>query len=134
MRPPATEPTGLSSPPITAAVKPSTKIESMLFGYRNVDGDTSTPASAPISPARAQPSVSIRPTRTPSSRDTGGLNAAARIRSPTAVYRNSTASSSAAISTATATNTSLAEMPSAAEPIFSPLIEYAAGNDRYWPP
>ncbi len=58
----------------------------MLFGYRNVDGVTSRPASAPSSPASAQPSVSILPTLTPSSLATDGLNAVARSRSPTGVY------------------------------------------------
>ena len=119
---------------MTAAVNPSTKMESMLFGYRKVDGETSTPASAPMSPASAQPRVSMRPTRTPSSRATGGLNADARSCSPAEVYRNPAASSSAAASTATATNTSLAETPSAADPTCSPVMENAAGNDRNWPP
>ena len=45
-------------------------------------GITASPASAPTSPASAQPRVSIRPTSTPSSRETSGANAAARIRRP----------------------------------------------------
>ena len=79
---------------------------SMLFGYRNVDGETSTPASAPSRPASAQPTVSTRATRMPDSRAIVALNAAARIRSPAEVYRNATASASVATSTAAATNTS----------------------------
>ena len=106
----------------------------MLFGYRNVDGVTSTPASAPISPASAQPRVSTRPILIPSSLATFGANAVARSRRPTAVNWNRAASSSAAASTAAAVNTSVREMPSAVEPSVSPTIEKAGGNDRNWPP
>ena len=60
---------------------------------------TSMPASAPTSPASAQPSVSIRPTRTPSSRATSGANAAARMRSPVGVQVSSAASASISPST-----------------------------------
>ncbi len=106
----------------------------MLLGYRNVDGETSTPASAPNSPASAQPSVSTRPIRTPSSRATAGLNAVARSRRPTGVYLNTAASNSAAASTATAVNTSYLDTPSANYPILIPVTENAGGNDRNWPP
>src|SRR5580704_103337 len=132
--PPTTAPVGLSRPPITAAVKPNTKIESMLFGYRNVDGETSTPASAPSSPASAQPTVSTRATLMPDSRATVALNAAARIRSPAVVYRNATARMSVVTSTAATTNTSDQEMPSGVWPAFRPVMENAVGNDRYFPP
>src|SRR5580704_6807004 len=134
MSPPTTAPTALSRPPITAAVKPSTKIESMLLGYRNVDGDTSTPARAPSRPASAQPTVITRATRMPDRRATVALNAAARMRSPALVYLNPMASSSAAARTATATNTSERDTPSGVDPALSPTTENAAGNDRYWPP
>ena len=75
-------PGGLSRPPSTAATNPMIRIGSKLFGPRNTDGATSTPASDPVIAASAQPSVSIRPTRTPSSRATSGENAAPRIRRP----------------------------------------------------
>ena len=102
MSPPTTAPGGLSSPPSTAATNPMISIGSKLFGPRKTDGATRTPASAPVIPARAHPSVSIRPTRTPSSRATSGANAAARILSPTEVARNRSASATA---TAITTNT-----------------------------
>ena len=75
-----------------------------------------------------------RATRMPDSRATVALNAAARIRSPALVYLNPTASTSAAASTASATNTSKRDTPSGVEPTLSPMTENAAGNDRYWPP
>ena len=37
-------------------------------------------------------------------------------------------------STAATTNTSKRDTPSGVVPAFSPVIENAAGNDRYWPP
>ena len=106
----------------------------MLFGYRNVDGETSTPASAPSRPASAQPTVSTRATRMPDSRAIVALNAAARMRSPAEVYLNATASASVVTSTAATTNTSKRDTPSGVVPTFSPVIENAAGNDRYCPP
>ena len=62
------------------------------------------------------------------------LNAAARIRSPAVVYRNVTASASVATSTATTTNTSNQDTPIGVPPTFSPMMENAAGNERYCPP
>ncbi len=67
---------------------------------------TSIAASAPTAAASAQPRVSIRPTLTPSSRDTSGANAAARIRSPTAVRVNSSARPTTTARTAAKTNRS----------------------------
>src|SRR5579863_8337424 len=103
----------------------------MLFGYRNVDGETSTPARAPSRPARAQPTVSTRATRIPDSRATVALKAAARIRSPAEVYWNVTARIKVTARTAAAVNTSARDTPSGVLPIFSPLMENPAGNDRY---
>jgi hypothetical protein len=106
----------------------------MLFGYKNVDGEISTPASAPIRPASAQPRVRTRPTLIPSKRATAGSNAAARIRRPTGVYLNNAASSNAATRTEPLTNRSLRDRSMGAEPTLSPVMENAAGNERNWPP
>ena len=86
---------------------------------------TSTPASAPISPASAQPSVSIRPTLIPSSRETAGLKAVARSRSPIEVQAKIAYKPAAAASTATAMKMSLRVTPSQPEPALSPTIENA---------
>ena len=80
-----TAPTRLSSPPSTAAVKANTRKMSKLFGASVADGAMRTPATAPTTPAIAQPSPSMRPTRTPESRATSGLKAEARMASPTDV-------------------------------------------------
>src|SRR5580700_12081510 len=103
----------------------------MLFGYRNVEGETSTPASAPSTPASAQPTVSTLATRIPDSRAIVALNAAARMRRPAVVYRNSTARIKVVARTAAAVNTSKRDTPSGVLPTFSPVMENAAGNDRY---
>ena len=58
-----------------------------MLGSRNTIGATMQPAIAPIAAARPQPSASIQPTRTPTRRDEVGLNAAARIASPSLVWR-----------------------------------------------
>jgi hypothetical protein len=50
------------------------------------------------------------------------------------VYLNAAASTRVVASTAAATNTSKRYTPSAVVPTFSPVIENAAGNDRYCPP
>jgi hypothetical protein len=57
-------------------VKPYTKIASMLFGYRNVDGETEHARQRAEQPASAQPTVSTRATRMPDSRAIVALNAA----------------------------------------------------------
>ena len=56
------------------------------------------------------------------------------MRSPAAVYRNAAARASVAIRTATATNTSNRDTPIGVPPTRSPMMENAAGNDRYCPP
>src|ERR1022692_3862246 len=102
----------------------------MLFGFSN-GGEASIPASAPISPARAQPRVSIQPTRTPSSLATAALKAVARNCSPIEVNLKATASRPAAASTAAAVNRSFVVIPSATDPMLSPLMEEKAdGKDR----
>ncbi len=60
----------------------------MSDGSRNRLGAASSPAIAPSTAARPQPSVSIHVTRTPTRRASAGLTAAARIASPTFVYWN----------------------------------------------
>ena len=47
---------------------------------------------------------------------------------------NAAASASVVTSTAATTNTSKRDTPIGVVPILSPVIENAAGNDRYWPP
>ena len=58
-----------------------------MLGSRNTIGATIMPATAPIAAASPQPSASIQPTRMPTSRHDTGLNAAARIASPSLVWR-----------------------------------------------
>ena len=58
-----------------------------MFGSRKTTGATIMPATAPIAPARPQPSISIRPTLMPTSRDDGAFCAAARIARPSGVKR-----------------------------------------------
>ena len=60
----------------------------MKFGSRKRLGAASIPEIAPSTAARPQPSASIHVTRTPSSRASGGIDAAARIASPSFVYWN----------------------------------------------
>ena len=55
------------------------------FGSRNRLGAASIPATAPSTAASPQPSASIHATRTPTSRASAGLTAAARIARPTFV-------------------------------------------------
>ncbi len=57
-----------------------------MFGSRKMLGAASIPATAPSTAASPQPSDSIHVTRTPTSRASAGLTAAARIASPTFVY------------------------------------------------
>src|SRR5919109_328095 len=80
------------------------------FTSRNRRGATSTPASAPSAAASPQPSISIRPTRTPTSPLDSGLSAAARMASPILVRwksrnrRPTTPSSTATIPTDSTVN------------------------------
>ena len=89
--PPTTAPIKLSSPPITAATKPLTKSRSSEFGERYVVGVTSAPATAPAAPAKAQPIVRTRSTRTPESREISGWKLAARSARPRRVNLKSAA-------------------------------------------
>src|SRR5215472_12963531 len=106
------------------------RIGSKLLGPRNTDGATSTPASDPTIAASAQPRVSIRPTRTPSSRATSGANAAARMRSPAEVARNRNARATATAITTSTMNVSLGVNSRLVPPTRYPRSENAAGNDR----
>src|SRR5436190_18349837 len=65
-----------------------------MFGSRNVVGAAIIPATAPRTAASPQPSASIQPTRTPSSRLAPGFTADARIASPSVVNRKNSQSTS----------------------------------------
>ena len=94
-RPPTTAPMGDSSPPTVAAMKPATKMPSILVGKRpKLPDATMTAAMAPTPVESIQPMVSIRLTRTPSRRDTSGASAAARSWSPNFVNRKRAATAS----------------------------------------
>src|SRR5581483_6366285 len=84
-RPPSTAPSGESMPPSTAAAKAYRSTVCIMFGSRKSDGAASTPATAPRAAASPQPTASIAPTRTPTSRASTGLTAAARRPSPSFV-------------------------------------------------
>ena len=71
----------------------------MRFGSRKRLGAASMPAIAPSTAARPQPSESIHVTRTPTSRASAGLTAAARIARPTFVYWKSAHSTTTVAST-----------------------------------
>src|SRR5947209_5767434 len=128
--PPTTAPGGLSRPPSTAATNPPIRTGSKLFGPRNTAGATSTPAIAPTSAASAQPNVNIPPTRTPSNRATSGANADARIRRPSEVARNSSASSTATTTTTSTMNVSFGVNSRVVPPTLYPWSENAAGKER----
>ena len=90
----------------------------------------SRPDSEPTSAASAQPRVSIRPTLTPSSRATSWLNAAARIRRPMSVNRNSATSRPITTSTETMEKT-LKPVSAIVEPPTSmPRTPKGAGKER----
>src|SRR6185503_14239258 len=71
----------------------------MRFGSRKRLGAASIPEIAPSTAARPQPSESIHVTRTPTSRASAGLTAAARIARPTFVYWKSAHSTTTVAST-----------------------------------
>ena len=81
VNPPRTAPTRLSIPPITAATNPKTssKLNSNASGVTEPDPFVvcNTPAVAPAAPDIAQPSVRIKSTRIPDSREISGANEAA---------------------------------------------------------
>ena len=129
MSPPTTAPAGLSRPPSTAATKPNTTTESMYAGCTRPPPAISRPASEPTTEASAQPSVSIRPTRTPSSRDTSWLNAAARIRRPTSVNLNSATRSAITTSTARIVKMLVAVSAMVESPTSMPRTPKGAGKD-----
>ena len=73
-------------------MKPATKMPSMSVGKSpKLPEATMTAAIAPTPAERIQPMVSIRPTRTPRSRETSGASADARSCSPSRVKRKSPA-------------------------------------------
>ena len=63
------------------------RIGCIICGSSPTLGAVSIPATAPSTAARPQPSASIQVTRTPTSRASAGLTAAARSASPTFVNR-----------------------------------------------
>lgn len=89
-KPPITAPSKLSSPPITAAIKPEiSKSENSIEAVENEPlplATRSNPATAPVAPERAQPKVRTASTRTPARRASSGENAAARSESPIEVF------------------------------------------------
>ena len=91
-------------------MKPSTNSESVACGFRpRLVGTSSSAASDPTTLDSTQPTVTVRDTRTPSSRDTSGANAAARICRPSDVHRNRTASAAITTTATTSTNRSYGE-------------------------
>ena len=65
MNPPSTAPAGLSSPPTTAAVKPTMRTRSSVFGDKLEVGVMSKPASDDAAPEIAQLIVRVRLVRIP---------------------------------------------------------------------
>ena len=84
--PPTTAPTKESKPPMTAAIKPETKSKSNEFGESVEVGVITAPAIAPVAPAKAQPILRTRLTRTPASWAISGWKDAARRARPRFVY------------------------------------------------
>ena len=65
MNPPSTAPAGLSSPPTTAAVKPTIRTRSSVFGDKFEVGVMRSPASEDAAPDIAQLIVRVRFVRIP---------------------------------------------------------------------
>ncbi len=89
IQPPSTAPSALSKPPRVAAAKAYTSTPPIRLTSRNSRGATRMPAIAPTVAASPHPSISMRPTRMPTSRLDTGSSAAARIASPSRVRWNS---------------------------------------------
>ncbi len=81
-----------------------------MWGSRKTTGATIIPATAPIAPARPQPSISMRPTLMPTSRDEAAFCAAARIARPSGVKRKKENSAATTISVMTMAPTSCADI------------------------
>ena len=93
-RPPATAPTGLSSPPRIAPANAKIRTACIMLGERKFVGALIIPLTAPSTAAKPHPSASSQDVRTPSSRAAPGLTAPARIASPSFVKRKNSQSTS----------------------------------------